>query len=521
MSKKIFSLVLFLALVITPSVSHAGFFDMFKFRANLQAAIGSKASVDLSMYQGYKQGDKGGSIAEAQDQLLKLGYFNQPESSGYFDLDTEVAVMKFQKDNGLEVNGRLNKETLSVLLSGDDRGGNPSFTIQVKALLGGAYNTATGMMNSALNDTGLIPLIEPYTGLGYNFVGGGEEETTPSVFNATGNNAIVDWVVLELRNPTDIYETIYSRAALIQADGDIVDVDGISPVSVETNFSEYYVAVMHRNHLGVISANWFGTSEAVDLTSENLYGGATAAKLVAPDKRVMWPGDVNADSKVKYTGLANDRDEILLVVGSSTPNTVVPGYLMADVDLNGQVAYTGSQNDRDLLLQTVGGSTPNNVISSGLPEHACMMSEFVSNDVEMDTDSIQFEITFDVTATSAEDCGDVSLDSSTENNNGVDVNGQGVAYTVGTSIQTPQATGFLICVTGCQSVAGGYMINEGETGRFKLTVVANSLEHGEFYDLAMHSINWRNGSVATNADQFYRANLGYTSVYSTQPIFYP
>lgn len=521
MTKKLFSFALAALLISAPLATHAGFFDIFKFRSNLQAALGLVDISNAAKFGGYEMGDKGGSIAEAQTKLRELGYFNQKESSGHFDLDTKVAVMAFQKDERIAVSGTLDRETMAALISADDRGGS-GFEIQVKALLGGAYNTSTGIMNSTLNDTGLIPFVEPYTGLGYGFIGGGEEETTTSVFNVVGNNAIVDWVVLELRNPTNIYETIYSRAALIQADGDIVDVDGVSPVSVETNFSEYYVAVMHRNHLGVISAHWFGTSEAVDLTSNNdLYGGSSAAKLVAPNKYALWPGDINADTKVKYTGSGNDRDELLYFIGSTMPNNVVSGYLSADVNLDGVAKYTGAGNDRDVILQQVGGSTPNNVIGSELPENACMMSEFVSNESTALSSTIQFDITFDITATSAEDCGGISVDSSTENNNGVDVNGQGVTYTVGTSIQTPSVVAALVCIMGCESVAGGYMVEEGETGRFKLTIVASSLAHGEFYGASMHSINWRNGSIATNADKFYRANLGYTSVYSSQPVFYP
>jgi hypothetical protein len=36
---------------------------------------------------------------------------------------------------------------------------------------------------------------------------------------------------------------------------------------------------------------------------------------------------VNLDGSVKYTGSNNDRDPILVTVGSTTPNTVRPAQL--------------------------------------------------------------------------------------------------------------------------------------------------------------------------------------------------
>ena len=55
-------------------------------------------------------------------------------------------------------------------------------------------------MNDALRAGGLLPLTEPYTALGYVHTnGGGGETVQQSVLNTTGNSAVVDWVVIELR----------------------------------------------------------------------------------------------------------------------------------------------------------------------------------------------------------------------------------------------------------------------------------------------------------------------------------
>ena len=42
-------------------------------------------------------------------------------------------------------------------------------------------------------------------------------------------------------------------------------------------------------------------------------------------------------------------------------------YSTRDVNLNGQVKYTGSGNDRDPILVNVGSTTPNNVRVEQLP----------------------------------------------------------------------------------------------------------------------------------------------------------
>ncbi|MBK6344269.1 MAG: hypothetical protein IPF41_17280 [Flavobacteriales bacterium] len=52
----------------------------------------------------------------------------------------------------------------------------------------------------------------------------------PSVLAATGNNAIVDHVVVELRHATTPSVVVATRGALVQRDGDAVGMDGSSPV---------------------------------------------------------------------------------------------------------------------------------------------------------------------------------------------------------------------------------------------------------------------------------------------------
>lgn len=85
------------------------------------------------------------------------------------------------------------------------------------------------VLRTLVNPNG-FPLTEPYTALGFTSTGGGGGETiNATVLTTTGNDAIVDWVFVQLRSSTDNTSVQYTRCALVQRDGDVVDVDGSSP----------------------------------------------------------------------------------------------------------------------------------------------------------------------------------------------------------------------------------------------------------------------------------------------------
>jgi hypothetical protein len=81
----------------------------------------------------------------------------------------------------------------------------------------------------------------------------------------------------------------------------------------------------------------------------------------------MWPGDVNTDGNVIYTGGSNDRDPVLVTIGSTVATNTVQGYSRSDVNMDGWSIYTGSSNDRDLILQSIGGTVPTTVRQGQLP----------------------------------------------------------------------------------------------------------------------------------------------------------
>lgn len=238
------------------------------------------------------------------------------------------------------------------------------------AMLQGPYDPGSGLMTDGLRANGLIPLDEPYTAMGFPAVPGGGESMAPGVLSNTGDDAIIDWVHVQLRDADDDQVIVATRNALLQADGDIVDTDGVSPLLLDARPDPYHIAVMHRNHLSIMSLNTIALgSTPVDVNFSNgdvpTYG--LNAQAMEPGAFLLWCGDVSSSDEVKYVGTDNDRDPILVAIGGSIPTNTTTGYATADVNMDGMVKYVGDNNDRDPILVTVGGSVPTNTRAAQMP----------------------------------------------------------------------------------------------------------------------------------------------------------
>ena len=242
--------------------------------------------------------------------------------------------------------------------------------LALKVMLDGPFVPATERMHDSLRVAGLLPANDPYPGLGYAYPTALNANMPASMTMMTGDNAIVDWVVVELRDQNDPVDIVYSQPGLLQRDGDVVGTDGTWPLPVAVDPGAYHIAVRHRNHLGIMTASSVelsGTPALVDLTAPNTGAYGTDARHALGNKMLLWCGNVTFDGVVKYTGATNDRDPILVRVGSTTPNNVATGYWCEDVNMDGRVMYTGANNDRDPILQVIGGTAPNTVRIGQLP----------------------------------------------------------------------------------------------------------------------------------------------------------
>ena len=246
---------------------------------------------------------------------------------------------------------------------------SPTVRVSPKVFLEGPFTA--GLMSDALRAASLIPGTEPYSAMGYAHSGGGGGETVAGgILATTGNNAIVDWVLVELRNSANSAQVLASRSALLQRDGDVVDVDGTSGVFFNRPPGSYFVAVRHRNHLGLMSASAValtGTTISVNFTLSSTLTFGTAARKDVSGVQVMWAGNVVFDTELKYTGSNNDRDPILSRIGGVVPTATLAGYFVEDVNLSGIVQYTGGGNDRDPILVNIGGVVPTATRAQQLP----------------------------------------------------------------------------------------------------------------------------------------------------------
>lgn len=237
-------------------------------------------------------------------------------------------------------------------------------SVRLRACLQGAWNEAAGLMRDDLRVQGLLPLTEPYTALGYNYLMNNTPLSVPAVvFSTAGPNAIVDWVVVEVRQGGMPGTLVQSMPGLVRRDGLVMSTTGDSLHVLRVARGSYKVAVKHRNHLAVInfaSQPFWNGHTTIDLFEPGTTQvNAFAVAFTNGGKRLLPMGDVTGDKTVKYTGVANDRDPILTALGGVLPTAVLTGqYRSEDVNMDGQVKYAGANNDRDPVLVAVGGSVP-------------------------------------------------------------------------------------------------------------------------------------------------------------------
>jgi len=263
---------------------------------------------------------------------------------------------------------------------------NQGLRLNVKALLAGPY-MSNGLMHDSLRTNALIPMVEPYSSSPFNrapipsaVLNPNNESISPAILSVSGNNAIVDWVYIELRNPANSFTVIANKRALIQRDGDLVSADdGVSSVFVPNiNAGNYYISVKHRNHLGVMTAAPVYldncTTGLIDFSIQATPVYTNASISNAPRKNLgsgwmgLWSADANRNKNAKYSGLMNDKDQILTTIGGiSNINGSIGGYRSEDVNMDGKVRYNGTDNDRSVLLDNIGVSTPNKIISQHTP----------------------------------------------------------------------------------------------------------------------------------------------------------
>ncbi len=209
-----------------------------------------------------------------------------------------------------------------------------NYNLALKIYLQGAsINPNTGeesIMRDDLRSNSMLPVTSPYSD---------KISCEASVLNTTGDNAIVDWVWIELRDKTDHSIVVASQSGLLQRDGDVVALDGSSPLSFSlSDDNNVYVSINHRSHLGVLTVATIElliTGTAIDFTSDPslLLGNSNAVTLLSNGFYGLISGDYDGNGQVQNI----DINGIISQLGAS-------GYNAADMDMNGQIQNSDINN---------------------------------------------------------------------------------------------------------------------------------------------------------------------------------
>lgn len=266
----------------------------------------------------------------------------------------------------------------TIILSEGFIGKPLKITIDPKAFLQGPFINPdiVGLMNDDLRNGAYIPTASPYSDA---------VVAAASVFNTGGTSGsgltqddIVDWVWVELRDQNNNTTILASKSALLQRDGDIIEVDGVSNMHFDVGQSNYYVVVNHRNHLGAMTSvalNLLDDSTSViDFRTNGLATIGTNARVdMGSGNLALWAGDVGGNEQVRYLGPGNDtnsiKDAVLADVGNNTNSNFYPylGYDNADVNMNGQIRYLGPGNDTNILKDIILSHPSNGTSSNFFP----------------------------------------------------------------------------------------------------------------------------------------------------------
>lgn len=156
-----------------------------------------------------------------------------------------------------------------------------------------------------------------------------------------------------------------------------MSIDGLTAISYLIPFDDFYVAIKHRSHLGVITATAVAltsTNSPIDFTNTSAaitFGTHAQSIMTMLNVFALWAGNANADTDVRYQGASNDtnsiKDDVLAEPGNSGASNLFSYqlYNAVDVNMDGTIRYQGASNDsnsiKDIIL-----SHPDNTGASNL-----------------------------------------------------------------------------------------------------------------------------------------------------------
>jgi hypothetical protein len=241
-------------------------------------------------------------------------------------------------------------------------------TVDLTVLLQGAYDAGSGLMRTSYLAQGSLPATEPYEALGYPLRGG--EDNTVSLVDPGTVAAPVDWVLVELRAATDPTRIVATDTVTLGRDGRA----NAAPRFFAPE-GEYFVAVEHRNHLGLMTAAPLSvqtTGTVVDFASPTtaVYddgSGVDGNRALTGSVALMRAGDASRTPGVAHRVEYSEEAQAILDRLGGDVTRILRGYFTEDVNLNGNVRYAGAANDPTTVLSTVLGGDQAAVLVEQLP----------------------------------------------------------------------------------------------------------------------------------------------------------
>jgi len=322
----------------------------------------------------------GGDPSLNEREVKRQFQFTTPDGSGFtsdvrfayidgeLNTNTEPGLAPWFLDGVSEWNGKLSSLTkdasnnyvqydgiTTTELANEWKLADAKYSMNATAILRGPWNSGSSLMNTGLNNNGIIPLNQPYSVSPFNYTG------TESVI-AIPNANVVDWVLVELRKPTPALPenatsgTIVGRkAGFLLNDGSIVDLDGVTPIAFDiSKQGDAFIAIRHRNHLGILSnlipSNVSGsfTNDFTVLSNnfkDNINATSDPVVLLAgaSGKYGMWAGDANKNNIVNGTDFSVVRNAIA---------ASAEGYILTDINLSASINGTDLSITNNTISQS-------------------------------------------------------------------------------------------------------------------------------------------------------------------------
>jgi len=176
-------------------------------------------------------------------------------------------------------------------------------------------------MSDELNKENLIPLSQPYKLPPWEYNGNEHVNKIP--------DGVVDWILIEITNDTNLSKVIARKAAFLKIDGKVAALDGSSPIIFENiNNEKFYIVIHHRNHLSVMSREPVLLNNIVNydftLNQEKAFGNSLTD--LGDGVFGLISGDCDSNGEINNQDFKCVASDLLKV-----------DYLNADLDMNGVV----------------------------------------------------------------------------------------------------------------------------------------------------------------------------------------